>query len=168
MKAPLLNSGIFFVSLKLQNQLDTIDSTRLYLLVPHTWSKYYLQQTQKCYIVKSDQIHQKKSCYILTSMSKICTKYRKLWKSYFSFQLGILSHFCQYKRLLQFCWRILLWGWIIHFFMTKSQNEYKIRVAAHCSFCFRKRIDIKVRKWPILALKCTFMDQNRLNIYNQL
>ena len=38
----------------------------------------------------------------------------------------------------------------------------------HCSIHTKKVDYKKVRKWSILALKCTFLGQNRLNIYNKL
>ena len=44
-----------------------------------------------------------------------------------------------------------------------GQNKYKIRVSVHCSLRSKKLINIKVRKISILAIKNTFLVQNRLN-----
>jgi hypothetical protein len=54
------------------------------------------------------------------------------------------------------------------FSMFLWAKKYIIRFSAHCRVRTKKLINIKVRKMSILAMKCTFLGQNRLNIYNQL
>ena len=46
-------------------------------------------------------------------------------------------------------------------------KKYKISVSAHFSVPTKKLNNIEVGKRSILTLKCTFLGQNRLNIYNK-
>ena len=85
---------------------------------------------------------------------QVICEFSTVWADWVVFDCT--ENFCDFAKVSYFwgCFFLSRFGW---------QNKYKSSVSA-----LKKLINIKVGKRTILALKCTFLGQNRLlNIKNQ-
>ena len=89
-------------------------------------------------------------------LHKCCKKYEK---DLADLELGSTKNVCNFAKVSYF------WGCFFHIFISKEiQNWFFVPFRVRT----KKLTSVKMGKLSIFALKCTFLGQNRLDIYNQL